>query len=238
MNEEDKLVIDIAKIQSHVQRECLVEERYQRENSAKFRAIEQKVPTYEDFRQIVLASHLKPLEKGETLAKVKIKNMNTWNTAKNQSTSGESDSNIKNENIYDNKEKLLELKPTNNLEFLKIWRILDEKYDAEAKWVFLQNVGVELTQKIFAPEINGDILGKFIKLFAFKLSEETNSTEMDAKLVVDFMNCFTRCQRFSLNKMFLKKEELQMCQEICVKLDKQKEKFDENDLQKLKSSYL
>lgn len=238
MNEEDKLVIDIAKIQSHVQKECLAEERYKRENSAKFRAIEQKVPTYEDFRQIVLASHLKPLEKGETLANVKIKNMNTWNMAKNQSANGESDSNSKNDDIYENKEKLLQLKPTNNLEFLKIWRILDEKYDCDAKWAFLHNVGVELTQKIFLPEINGDILGKFIQLFAFKLKKETNTTEMDAKLVVDFMNCFARCQRFSLNRMFLKKEELQMCQEICVELDKQIEKLDENELKKLKSSYL
>jgi hypothetical protein len=237
MNEEDKLVIDIAKLQSQVQKECLAEERYQRENSAKFRAIEQKVPTYEDFRQIVLASHLKPLEKGETLANVKIKNMNTWNTAKTKSIGAETDLNSKSDNNYENKEKLLKLKPTNNLEFLKIWRLLDENYDAEAKWTFLLNVGIELTEKIFSPEINGDMLGKFIRLFASKLNEGSE-TEMNAKLVVDFMNCFTRCQRFSLNKMFLKNEELELCRQIFAEMEKQKEKLDENQIKKLKSAYL
>ncbi|CAL9701226.1 unnamed protein product [Knipowitschia caucasica] len=41
------------------------EERYQRENTAKLRAVEQRVGSYEDFRSLVLASHLKPLHRHE-----------------------------------------------------------------------------------------------------------------------------------------------------------------------------
>ena len=37
--------------------------RYERENSAKFRAVEQRVGSYEEFRDIVAASHLKPLDR-------------------------------------------------------------------------------------------------------------------------------------------------------------------------------
>ncbi|XP_056157933.1 coiled-coil domain-containing protein 103 [Lampris incognitus] len=39
------------------------DQRYQRENDAKLRAINQKVGSYEEFRDIVLSCHLKPLER-------------------------------------------------------------------------------------------------------------------------------------------------------------------------------
>lgn len=37
--------------------------KYKRENDAKFRAVAQRVGSYEEFKDIVAASHLKPLEK-------------------------------------------------------------------------------------------------------------------------------------------------------------------------------
>ena len=43
--------------------------RYQRENSAKFRAVEQRVGSYEEFRDIVAASHLKPLDRKDITGK-------------------------------------------------------------------------------------------------------------------------------------------------------------------------
>ncbi|KFQ82242.1 Coiled-coil domain-containing protein 103, partial [Phaethon lepturus] len=45
------------------------EERWERENEAKLRAVHQRVPSYEEFRNIVLASHLKPLEKKDKMGK-------------------------------------------------------------------------------------------------------------------------------------------------------------------------
>lgn len=76
---EEKMNINKEQIQNQVKREILLEEKYWRENSAKLRAVEQRVPTYEDFRQMVLASHLKPLDKGESIRDNK-KNINIWNS--------------------------------------------------------------------------------------------------------------------------------------------------------------
>ena len=42
------------------------DERYQRENDAKFRAVAQKVQTYEEFEAIVKASHIKPITEDVT----------------------------------------------------------------------------------------------------------------------------------------------------------------------------
>ena len=39
------------------------DEKYLRENDAKFRAVNQRVGSYEEFRDIVSAAHLKPLER-------------------------------------------------------------------------------------------------------------------------------------------------------------------------------
>ena len=61
--EQEKFTVDYNKIQNEVKNAVKAEQRYWTENDAKFRAIAQHVPTYEDFRQIVLASHLKPLDK-------------------------------------------------------------------------------------------------------------------------------------------------------------------------------
>jgi len=40
--------------------------KYDREDAAKFRAVAQKVPTYEDFENIVIGSHLKPMKEDVT----------------------------------------------------------------------------------------------------------------------------------------------------------------------------
>ncbi|XP_037267481.1 coiled-coil domain-containing protein 103 isoform X2 [Falco biarmicus] len=50
-------------LERELQAAVAADERQARENEAKLRALRQRVPSYEEFRDIVLASHLKPLEK-------------------------------------------------------------------------------------------------------------------------------------------------------------------------------
>ncbi|XP_059127886.1 coiled-coil domain-containing protein 103 isoform X2 [Peromyscus eremicus] len=54
--------INFKTLEKELQAALAADEKYKRENAAKLRAVEQRVPSYEEFRGIVLASHLKPLE--------------------------------------------------------------------------------------------------------------------------------------------------------------------------------
>ena len=60
--------IDFKKILKEAAREMDAEDKYQRENDAKFRAVYQKVATYEDFCDIVKASSLKPLDRTDSVS--------------------------------------------------------------------------------------------------------------------------------------------------------------------------
>ncbi|XP_015225947.1 coiled-coil domain-containing protein 103 [Cyprinodon tularosa] len=55
-------IIDFSALEKELQGAVESERRYQRENQAKLRAVSQRVG-YDQFRGLVLSSHLKPLEK-------------------------------------------------------------------------------------------------------------------------------------------------------------------------------
>ncbi|KAM7067767.1 dynein axonemal assembly factor 19 isoform 2-T2 [Molossus nigricans] len=60
-------IIDFKALEKELQAALTADEKYQRENAAKLRAVEQRVASYEEFRGIVLASHLKPLEQKDKI---------------------------------------------------------------------------------------------------------------------------------------------------------------------------
>ena len=231
MNSEINLNIDVEKLQNQVKKEVLAEQKYWRENDAKLRAIEQRVPTYEDFRQIVLASHLKPLDKGETLRddKGQISTKKVWNSVANEANVS---SQISDQIEAQNHLNYVNIKPKNSLEFVKIWRQLNS--NTESEWNFLTNIGNELMLKIFTPEINGDILGKFLILFEFKLTQ--NYTKQDIDFIVSLLKMFVTCKRFSLNLMFLKDTEIDACKRLFEYLENLD--IEMNKLKLLKSNYL
>ena len=131
--------IDIDKIQNQVKNEVLKEQKYWRENDAKMRAISQRVPTYEDFRQMVLGSHLKPLDKGESLVdgKGEIATKKVWNSMASESESL-STSKTENQGSY----VIFDDKPNNSLEFVKIWGKLEASYSNDSKLSYLKNLGI------------------------------------------------------------------------------------------------
>uniref|UniRef100_A0A8C7DM68 Dynein attachment factor N-terminal domain-containing protein n=1 Tax=Oncorhynchus kisutch TaxID=8019 RepID=A0A8C7DM68_ONCKI len=56
-------VINFSALEREMQSAVEADKKYQRGNDARFRALHRKVGTYEEFRDIVLASHLKPLDR-------------------------------------------------------------------------------------------------------------------------------------------------------------------------------
>ncbi|XP_074553426.1 dynein axonemal assembly factor 19 [Halichoeres trimaculatus] len=57
-------VIDFSALEKELQGAIESERRYRRENDAKLRAVNQRV-SYDQFRNLVLSSHLKPLDKND-----------------------------------------------------------------------------------------------------------------------------------------------------------------------------
>ena len=225
METEEKLKINIEKLQNQVRKEILADEKYMRENDAKLRAVEQRVPTYEDFRQMVLGSHLKPLDKGESL-RDRMASSKVWNSVVNS----DSDSSTKDQLQTPKIERdLINSVPRTNLEFIKIWKELEEnvEYNEQDKWMFLRNLGRDKLEQLFRVEISGDLLGKFICLFKVIIGQqETESIEY----IVELLKLFPKCNRFSLSIMFLKKDQLDACKSVFERLEELK--FDVNDFKK------
>jgi hypothetical protein len=235
-NNKNTMKIDVEKIQNQVNREIWAEQKYSRENQAKLRAIEQRVPTYDDFRQIVLASHLKPLDKGESLTNNATRSNIVWNSAAGgASTLPEPvDLNLNASQEQQAKEELIRIKPRTNLEFVKIWKRLDDS--SELKWEFVKNLGEPYLYQLFSVEINGEILGEFLRLFQTRLN---SLSQIDLEFVFSLLKCFTKCKRFELNKMFLKPVESDACRSILDKFEEsiQTILIEEQDLKDLKNAY-
>jgi len=70
MNEDEG--IDFRRLERELALAVEADAKYDRENSAKFRAVEQRVGSYEEFRDIVSAAHLKPLERKDITGWLKL----------------------------------------------------------------------------------------------------------------------------------------------------------------------
>lgn len=219
MESKPKIEVNTKKIQDFVKNELLKEQKYQRENDAKFRAIEQRVPTFEDFRQMVLAAHLKPLDKGETIEGNVSRNnaSRIWNSAisgiQNNADSESTSNQFKDGNDVSS---LFKSAPSNSAEFIKTWKFIESQLPDpvsghQLKWEYLQCLGADKLLDLFKAEINGDILGGFLLTFDQMLRANADTNK---HLIYQFLEAFTKCNRFGLNLMFLKKEQTEACKSI------------------------
>lgn len=75
--------IDFSSLETELSKAIQNDIRYWQKNDAKIRAVNQRVATYDDFKEIVNAAHLKPLDKRESqVIKQESMQHNTciWNT--------------------------------------------------------------------------------------------------------------------------------------------------------------
>ncbi|XP_039682129.1 coiled-coil domain-containing protein 103 isoform X1 [Perca fluviatilis] len=63
MARSERDVIDFSALESELRAAVESEQRHERENAAKLRAVSQRGTSYNQFRDLVLSCHLKPLEK-------------------------------------------------------------------------------------------------------------------------------------------------------------------------------
>lgn len=164
------------------------EDKYQRENDAKFRAVYQKVATYEEFCDIVLASNLRPLDKSDSIPTVGA-GPSAWNvTASNTSKQKECD-----ETRYA-PDVLGENMPVScQAEFNKLYKRLNPS----DKYSLLLEIGGNKLLSLFPTEIEvfEDIL--------LVLTKEYKQCHVHN--IVNILLCISEMKRFSLTLQFLDK---------------------------------
>ncbi|KAK0175081.1 hypothetical protein PV327_008863 [Microctonus hyperodae] len=184
--------------------------KYQLENDAKLRAIEQKVPTYEHFRQMVNGAHLKPLERKDTDELTKV----SWNLLMKKNPNANQLSLIKNSIIsMTNKEFNSYIVSKSFEEFYKEWKKLD---DIENKINFLQ-LSRDLLPEVFQVEIPINILMEFLHtcLHALTIMENQRLTLI---FVIDILTSIATCNRFRLTINFLTTHDKIVCRQLFDKI--------------------
>ena len=148
-------VNELENLETELNKVLVNDERYWRENEAKFRAVAQNV-TYEQFEDIVKASHLKPLEKKDKSPNPKSK-PSIWNSislaGKRPAPETPSSTQLA---------KPASKNCVKNIdEFYSLWRCLE----IEERIDFVSEVGEENIGRIFQSEIPPELLGDMLHTF-------------------------------------------------------------------------
>ncbi|XP_067869240.1 coiled-coil domain-containing protein 103 [Heterodontus francisci] len=184
---EESETLDFQALERELQTALSLDEKHKRENDAKFRAIHQKVGSYEEFRDIVLASHLKPLDLRDKLG---ARNQ-PWNICAKSTNTKDS--------VQVGLSKHPNSQPKTAAEFSRDWRRYyitePEKYD------FLLKLGGQCLGNIFRAEIGFGFLGEFLGILCdhFQLT--------DGQAVYRILLHLSQTQRFDLNVDFLSSRE-------------------------------
>ncbi|NXM31540.1 CC103 protein, partial [Oxyruncus cristatus] len=175
------------------------DERRQREGEAKLRALRQRVPDYRDIRNIVLASHLKPLEKKDRLGQ---RRNVLWNPCAAPAKAPPAHT----EEIPQELDQL----PGTAVEFHRDWRRCLKS--GTEKYQFLLELGGEALGRIFRADVGFGLLGEFLRVLA------ENFHPGDRAAVLGILQGLAGTGRFGLNVELLSQAEKESGQDLFRKL--------------------
>jgi hypothetical protein len=186
MSKEMK-TIDLRKLAKNFANEKSKEDLYRQRNDAKFRAVHQRCSTYDEFRQIVEAAHLRPLDRNETLTLER--RSIAWNQPATNNYSSSSEINLPIESKINH--QINYSIPKNFTEFIQQWRRISN--DRKLEYLYrLNNL-----ENIFQTDIPIDFLHELSLLY------QSNSSYNDAELIVNILLNLTKSKRFELIQNFL-----------------------------------
>ncbi|KAK3083514.1 hypothetical protein FSP39_024487 [Pinctada imbricata] len=195
--------LDFKKLERELESAVEADKKYWRENDAKFRAVHQKVESYEEFRDIVMASHIKPLDKGDNFQNITFDVK--WNSVANDK--GKSDS-----SAADGVKKESFKIPKDNQEFVRDWR---RYYKTTAEqYNYLKSIGGTTLAKIFRTDIS--LFGDILKAL------DSEFMDSDCDVVLDIVENLTKTNRFTLSVQFLNSAEKEARNSLFAKLKNSK----------------
>jgi len=177
--------IDLRKLAKNFANEKSKEDRYWQRNDAKFRAVHQRCTNYDEFRQIVEAAHLRPLDRNETLT------LERRPIAWNQPAAKDSSSDIVLPSESTVHHPIRFFTPRNTTEFLQQWRRMEN----EMKLNYLHQLNN--FDNLFLLDIPTDFLHELSLLY------QSNSLLNDGELIVNILINLIKSKRFELMKTFL-----------------------------------
>ncbi|XP_010641229.1 coiled-coil domain-containing protein 103 isoform X2 [Fukomys damarensis] len=152
---EKSSIVDFKALEKELQAALDADEKYKRENAAKLRAVAQRVPSYEDFRSIVLASHLKPLERKD---KEGGRRTVPWNC---HATRGETPGEGVAIEISQEEEPF---QPGTSAEFYRDWR---RRFRSEPeRYQALLQLGGPMLGRLFQTDVGFGLLGELLMTLA------------------------------------------------------------------------
>ncbi|XP_065064621.1 coiled-coil domain-containing protein 103-like [Rhopilema esculentum] len=217
--------IDFTKLEKELAAAVEADKKYSRENAAKFRAVEQRVGSYEEFRNIVLASSLQPLERKDIDG-----------TSKRHQPLNPVCSSSKNDMSLPQEENIVEVDdPTSGktesvTSFVKKWKT--SLRTSLKRYQYLIKLDSLNAGKILASELVGDLIGEIIMAL-----NECFSSVYTAKILCILKN-LSKSKRFMLSLQFLSKTEKNAANELFEKLTENAEEEQTELLNELKLRYL
>lgn len=181
--------------------------RYWTENDAKFRAVAQNV-SYEQFEEIVKASHLKPLEKKDKSQLSSPKNA-IWNSISNDTRPNTLNTEVQNRN----KSPKATDDPKNVSEFYACWQTKDlcDKISILKKTKLQEILTTEVPPELFVDIVH--TLNHF------------EDSEID--VIVRTLEVLSETKRFSLTLEFLSKTEKETVAELMARLADTRQNLEE-----------
>ncbi|KAL2101300.1 hypothetical protein ACEWY4_003061 [Coilia grayii] len=201
--EEPEFVINFSALEKELQSAVEADKKYSRENDAKFRALHQKVATYEEFRDIVLASHLKPLDRKDRDGAPR---KQPWNTIASSEKCRDPHT------LEGMQAQPSDFHPRTASEFSRDWRRLGS-VDTE-KYQLLLGLGGEALGGIFSAEVGFGLLGELLLVLS------QGFQPVDWPEVVGVLDGLSRTPRFGLNVSLLSKGEMVACEELFQNIQK------------------
>ncbi|XP_042528932.1 coiled-coil domain-containing protein 103-like isoform X3 [Dipodomys spectabilis] len=193
-------IINFKALEKELQAALAADEKYKRENAAKLRAVEQRVPSYEEFRGIVLASHLKPLERKDKMGG---KRTVLWNC---HSTPGRTFQDVATQ-IF---QETTLFQPKTSAEFYRDWR-RHLRSGLQRYQALLQLGGPKLGQ-LFQTDVGFGLLGELLVALADHVRPS------DRVAVLGILHSLANTGRFTLNMSLLSQAERESCQCLFQKL--------------------
>ncbi|XP_012525920.1 coiled-coil domain-containing protein 103 [Monomorium pharaonis] len=202
-----KAPIDYKNLEEELHAALAADELYKLQNDAKIRAIEQSVPTYEHFRQMVNGAHLKPLNRDDMKPKTSVQ----WNplikTVKPHDLTASAASKKlhnkeSNESIVNRSRKTCE-------DFLQSWKTITDHSD---KFTYIWNLRNDL-HHVFRVEIPASFLVDLTNTCL-----QHSSRVDDITPVVELLDILSACNRFDLMVCFMSRDEKSTCEELFQQL--------------------
>ncbi|XP_029656541.1 coiled-coil domain-containing protein 103-like [Octopus sinensis] len=176
------------------------ERRYWEKNDAKLRAVEQRVGSYEEFRQMVLGAHLRPLDKKENISEIKQEGCK-WNllscTRSKTGNSGET-------------KRLLQQHQIKNVShFMTCWKECSD----EEKVQLVSQVGPVGIKKLFSTDLRFDFFDELVVTL-----DNHDYTEITFPVVIEILKVLSQCRGFRLVTSFMSPQTKHCCQSLFQKL--------------------